>query len=217
MTLQTPPPDPRPTLRERKKQRARRELVETALRLFLDRGFEATTLDELVDAAELSKRTFFRMFSSKETVALAAETDLWDAYLERVEQSELRGTVLHVLRDTLVETIRAMDGEWTRRFLATRGLAARTPALRDRSDLTSITIQRRLVEILERRLGLDSRDDVRLRLLGEMSLGAWRCAARNWIRGGSGTRPGAEAQGELVDEVEQAFDALPACLALSAS
>lgn len=47
-------------LRERKKLRTRRVLADTALRMFLERGFEQTTLDDLVAAAEASVRTFFR-------------------------------------------------------------------------------------------------------------------------------------------------------------
>ena len=216
MTTQPPPAAPPPSLRERKKLRARRELVETALRLFLEHGFEATTLDQLVEAAELSKRTFFRMFPSKEAVALAAETELWDAYLAHLDRQEFRGRVLDTLRRSLTETVAARDDAWTRRFFATQDLAARTPALRDRSDLTSLTVQRRLVGVLEARLGVDSRTDVRLRLLGELALAAWRCAARNWIRSGPRGAPGRDGLAALLHEVEEAFDAVPDSVALSA-
>lgn len=203
-------------LRERKKQRTRRELSEAALRLFLDRGFEQTTLDELVDAVEVSKRTFFRYFSSKETVALAAETELWDAYIADLSGRELRGPVLTVLRDALTATVAQMGDEWLRRFLATRGLIARTPPLRDRSDLSSLATQQRIVELLEARLGLDSRGDVRLRLLGEFALSAWRCAAKNWIRGPK-RHSGARKVAGLLHEVEAAFDAIPEAVAFVAA
>ncbi|MQA12261.1 MAG: TetR family transcriptional regulator [Pseudonocardiaceae bacterium] len=201
-------------LRERKKLRARRELVETALRLFLDRGFDETTLNDLTEAADVSLRTFFRMFPSKEAVALAAESELWDAYLEQFARYDIDGTVLDALRDTLVTTIANMGEDWTRRFLATRGLVARTPALRDHSDLTSITVQRRLVEILETKLDTDSRTDVRLRQLGEIALASWRCAAKNWIRDNPGPRGGKAKVARLAREVREAFDAIPACITL---
>ncbi|MFR9723393.1 TetR/AcrR family transcriptional regulator [Streptomyces sp. MS19] len=203
-------------LRERKKRRTRRELADTALRLFLDQGFEATTLDDLVDTVEISKRTFFRTFPSKEAVALAAETELWDAYLERVAALRPRGEVLTVLHEALTGTLAGMGPEWTGRFLATRGLAARTPALRDHSDLTSIAVQRRLVELLEDRLGIDSRGDVRLRLLGEMALAAWRCAAKNWVRSGPGAREDGVRLATLITAVDEAFAALPAAVTLGA-
>jgi AcrR family transcriptional regulator len=201
-------------LRERKKLRTRRDLSEAALRLFLARGFDAVTLDELVDAVEVSKRTFFRNFPSKEAVALAAETELWDAYADQLSECELHGPVLTVLRDALTATVSGMGDDWLRRFLATRGLIARTPPLRDRSDLASLAVQRRVVEFLEAKLGLDSRADVRLRLLGELALSAWRCGARNWVRSDKRAARDHKVAG-LIREVGSAFDAIPATVALS--
>lgn len=204
-------------LRERKKARTRRELAATALRMFLERGFEHTTLDELVHAVEISKRTFFRTYRSKEEVGIAAEIDLWEAYLDEIARREPCGVLLTWLRQALTDTIAAMDPEWSWRFLATRGLCARTPALRDHSDLTSLTVQRRLVEALEVKLAVDRRDDVRLRLLAELALSAWRCGAKNWIR----TERAPEKSGRLgltslIGHVERAFDAIPATVALAA-
>lgn len=222
MTTQSPAPAERDLpLRERKKLRTRRALAEAALRLFLAKGFDAVTVDELVDEVEVSKRTFYANFGSKEDAALSAELELWDAYLAEVTARDIHGPVLTALREALSAALTGLGEDWARRFLPTRGLAARTPALRNHSLLLSMTIQEQLVEVLETKLGIDGREDVRLRLLGEFSLSAWRCGAKNWIAGRGQRKSAASRRGTggittLIDRVDEAFDAIPASLALTA-
>jgi AcrR family transcriptional regulator len=57
-------------IRERKKQRTRQALRQAAARLFLERGFEATTIADITAAADVAPRTFFSYFQTKEDVVL---------------------------------------------------------------------------------------------------------------------------------------------------
>ena len=207
-------------LRERKKMRTRSLLQESALRLFLDRGYEQITLDELVAAVEVSKRTFFRYFASKEAVALAAETELWETYLHRLaagagphRPAPGGDGALSMLHRALTATVTAMGDEWLRRFLATRGLIARTPPLRAASDAASIETARRIVDVLDTELGGNARD-LRHRLLGEITMATWRCAARAWVGGAKRTGGHTKVSG-LNRRIDAAFGAVPAALDLS--
>lgn len=204
-------------LRERKKRRSRSAMTEAALELFWDAGYEKTTLEQLVDRAEVSMRTFFRYFDSKVAVALAVEQELWDGLVERTTEISLKGPVIAVLRRALLDTIVGMDDDWERRFIRTRGLAARTPELLDTSSLNTLVVQRRLVETLEKRTGVDGRVDVRLRLVCDLAMSAWRSGAQNWVRRGRNGRadPAPEPRETLVALIEEAFDALPASLELT--
>jgi len=61
-------PADKPGLRERKKARLRGQIIETALHLFRQRGYENTRIDDIVQTLEISQPTFFRYFPSKDAV-----------------------------------------------------------------------------------------------------------------------------------------------------
>src|SRR5215211_993117 len=95
------------SLRERKKARTRQALIDAALRLFAERGFEATTVADIADAADVSPRTFFTYFPAKEDVLFVGAKDrierLRDALAKRAPDESFLDALRRAARDILTD------------------------------------------------------------------------------------------------------------------
>lgn len=92
-------------LRERKKQRTRQALIQAALRLFEEKGYEETTLAEIAAEAEVSTRTFFSYFASKEDVLFFDSQQRLDRAMTRLAAKTPDQTVADLLRQFLEDSI----------------------------------------------------------------------------------------------------------------
>lgn len=123
-------------LRERKKQRAQAELARVALERFAARGFDAVTVEEIADAADISRRTFFRYFPTKEDVLFARRREQTEVLRELLARQPGEGAWAAVRRALLAL---AEDHMVQReRVLREHALLAQTPSLlaRDSSSGT---------------------------------------------------------------------------------
>ncbi len=205
-----PPLDRSLPLRERKKLRTRRALADAALRLFAEKGFDGTTLEEVAEEAEVSKSTFFRFFPAKEAAAVEAETELWTAYLDELARRDLAGPVLGELHQTLAVAIAGLDPDWDERFVATRLLVARESALLKYVEHNRARIRNQVVASLASKLGLEP-EDLRLPVLAELATTAFTLAARPWVyQDGRGGRQA------LLERHREAIKAIPGSLELTA-
>jgi AcrR family transcriptional regulator len=210
MTIARPPLDRSLPLRERKKLRTRRALADAALCLFAEKGFDATTLEEVASEAEVSKSTFFRFFPAKEAAAIEAEAELWTAYLAALADRELSGPVLGELHQTLAAAAAGLDPGWDERFVATRRLIAAESALLRYVEHYRAGIKGQVVACLADKLRLDS-EDLRLHVLAELATTAFSLSGRHWVHHGG--RGGRKA---LLQGFDRAVKAIPASLDLAA-
>lgn len=104
-------------LRERKKIKTRATIRMTAMRLFREQGYQATTVEQIAEAAEISPSTFFRYYASKESVV--TEDDYDPVLIEAYREQPLGIPPMQALRNALREgfsciTQEDKDGMWER-------------------------------------------------------------------------------------------------------
>ena len=118
-----------PSLQERKR-RVTRDLIEgAALDLFVTRGYDETTVDEIARAAGVSARTFFRYFSAKEDVLFADHREELELFLASLREQSPDVPVPTRVREALAATAhldRARAQEARNRLIAT------VPSIRER-------------------------------------------------------------------------------------
>ncbi|HEV3289519.1 MAG TPA: TetR family transcriptional regulator [Streptosporangiaceae bacterium] len=127
----SPVTGPRPGLRERKKARTRAAIREHAFRLFREQGYDATTVEQIAEAAEVSPSTFFRYFPTKEDVVLQDDMDL--LWLEAVKAQPPELGPVAALRAGMRDAFAAIPAEEFTQIREGTRLALTVPAVRARS------------------------------------------------------------------------------------
>ena len=117
-----------PGLRERKKARTRATIQHEALRLFRGQGYEATTVEQIADAAEVSRSTFFRYFGSKEDVVLTNDYD--SALVENYRAQPAGLSPVRAFRRSIREVLGALDDDERAEMRERTELAFSVPELR---------------------------------------------------------------------------------------
>ncbi|WP_329136097.1 TetR family transcriptional regulator [Streptomyces sp. NBC_01476] len=188
-----PAAQPPASLRERKKQRTQDALVDAALRLFQERGFAETTLDEVCAEVEVSKRTFFRYFASKEDVVLAPSNELWLTYQREVESVTPTGNpVFGTLQEALLTALeKVATPRWAERAVAARRLAETSPSITAHSLSFCDRVSNETWRTVCTRLDLTDPEDLRPRLAQDLLVAAFHSAMERWAKQpGPKTLPG---------------------------
>jgi AcrR family transcriptional regulator len=190
-----------PARRERKKRQTRGALLQAALTLFEQQGYDHTAVREITDAVDVSERTFFRYFASKEDLVVSfirERTGLFLGFLAaRPAAEEPLTAIRQAFHDSLAEQVAvAGDAGEVETYLSVIRLIEATPALLAANFRFLHDHEDELVGVLAAREGVDPATDRRPRLLAAMFGAIGFLASREWREQGS---PGPEAMAASFD------------------
>jgi len=182
-------------LRSRKKAKTRLAIEDAALDLFDEHGYDAATVDQIADRAEVSTTTFFRYFPSKAEVVLSDHgqqlPSLHQAILDRPPDEDDLTAIRYAVID---EWVVAIDPERSARKART---VASSPVLQGMSYQRSVRWLEILSDALARRRGLDDPDG-RASLAARVALAVLASAVEGWFAAG--------CEGDLADAIGNRFD-----------
>ena len=168
--------NPSGSLRDRKKERTRRVIQAEALRLFAEKGFDETTIEEIAEAADVAPRTFFRYFSTKEDVVF------WPVYrplLAGLMAARPDESAAQALCHAIVDGLSAFYDQDRERVLKRLKLAFRTLALQPRLRQEQATSAHAMAAVLAQRLGM-SPDNLEVRAMAAAVAAALWVAVEEW-------------------------------------
>jgi AcrR family transcriptional regulator len=179
-----------PGLRERKRQQTRERLTRMAMALFLERGFGATTLDDIAAAADISRRSFFHYFASKEDVVFAWQEEITAALIAAVAARPPAESMLTAAENAILAMIRRLEpGE----AIAMARLKRDNPALQARDQVKYEKLERALADALARRAGHKT-EKLKARLVAMIATGVMRIGGELWATEGAREKPEAQAK-----------------------
>lgn len=163
--------------RSRKKSQTRSGLTHAAIRLFAEHGYDKTSISQITDAIDVSPRTFFRYFASKEDVLFPSVDH--GPYLARVRAQPIWVNDVDAVRDAYLSML-PLPAEVAERTLLFKRALARTPALQGRNLLVQQEFRDDLAKALSERRKLAAPDDAVV-VAASMAQVAMRIAFDRWV------------------------------------
>ncbi len=179
-------------MREKKIQRSRERIIAEAMALFARNGYEQTTMEAIAEAADVSPRTLYRYFPSKDLIVLASFTantaKFSEVFALRVKEMPIERALAEAIFAVL-----AVEDEAPKHALLVRSIIGQSPVTRARLWDYLGEQQRSLAKQLAERLGLDESDPAVI-LTSRVTLEVLLAAADIWraSKGSASSRGTAE-------------------------
>jgi AcrR family transcriptional regulator len=174
------------SLRDRQRAQIRADIRRAAFRLFVERGYDAVTTEEIAAAAGVSPRTFFRHMPTKEELLLEPVRHGGAAIVNLLEQRPARESPDVALINAILARIRSFDqadiAEWRAALLV-------APGLLDRATIHTPVDKERAAKLVGERMGANPDDDIRPGLLVHLAFAAADFAFQRWVRQAAPPRP----------------------------
>jgi AcrR family transcriptional regulator len=158
----------RPGLRERKKERTRRTIVEVGTRLFVEQGYSETTLAQIADSAEIAPSTFFNYFPSKVAIVFG----LFDAILASAEECVLNRPLetpaMEALLSWITDDLPAVEVPYSEALRSIPKIVASVPELRAEERLREALLEDMFAASFARDFG-ESADSLRPRVMAAIA------------------------------------------------
>jgi AcrR family transcriptional regulator len=169
-------------LRERKKARTREAIIDAALDLFARKGFDATTIEDIAAAADVSPRTFFRYFDSKVDLVMAHNEAHGDKVAPLVVARPASEGPLEALRQVMQQMLLELlaDPSVVREFQVMMG----APTLRKLAREHFYEEEAELISAFAARLGTDEADLTANVMAGAAASAIWAVIERWLAEGG---------------------------------
>src|ERR1700722_11991223 len=185
----------KPGLRERKKQQTRERIASVALALFAERGYDHTTLAEIAEAADVSPRTIFAYYQSKEDILFCDEPLMYERLERMLRERPAGATTVDALR----EFIASFDESDEQNVLRKRIIGA-SEGLRLSERARSAPMEELVTASIARDLGDVGPDDIRPRLIAASVTAAFS-AVRDRLQDESGEPLPYEEALEILEQV----------------
>jgi AcrR family transcriptional regulator len=200
LVKRTHPEQPKPEQakegwRARKRLQTRQRIADAGLRLFLEQGFEMTTVDAVAEAAGIARRTFFHYFDSKEALLYIYEDDVEHSFRATLAEVDSNTPPFEAMALALRDMIAGFGSERARRIDI---VVHSTDALRACKQADYERLESFVFSALAEKWP-EPGGHLRLRLIATVGIGALRIAVDRWRADGAGS---------LQDYVNESFAAL---------